>query len=120
MLDLPGLLTAAEVAAWAAGIAVIVGVIQQLSWVPIPEGSKARAWAVSLLAAAIIGLTLPDVAAPDPTQLILAAVMSWASLAGTALAANRAGSYTVQTVHARAIDAPGDDEPTLNTRGDAP
>lgn len=116
--QLPALLTAAEVTAWAAAIALLVGVIQQLSWVPIPEGSKARAWAVSILAAAIIGLSLPGVTAPDAPQLILAAVMSWASLAGTSLAVNRAGTYTAQTLYPRSEAI--DEEPTLNTRGDAP
>lgn len=94
--DLPGLLTAPEITAWAAGIALIVGVIQQLSWVPIPDGSRARAWAVSIIAAIIIVLTIPSVQAPDVGQFALAAAMSWASLAAASLGLNRAGSYTVK------------------------
>lgn len=103
--DLPGLLTAPEITAWAAGIALIVGVIQQLSFVPIPDGSRARAWAVSLLAAAVIALTIPSVSAPDVGQFALAAVMSWASLAAASLGLNRAGSYTVTAAKAAGPDA---------------
>lgn len=120
--NLPGLLTAPEVTSWAAAIAAIVAIIQELSWVPIPAGSRARAWAVSILAAGVVALTIPAVATSDPSQLVAAAVLSWASLAGTALAANRAGTYASEAVASRLATDPDadDDDPTLNTRGDAP
>jgi hypothetical protein len=119
--NLPGLLTAPEVTAWAAGIALIVGVIQQLSFIPIPDGSRARAWAVSILAAAIIVLTLPMAGEAAVGQLVLAAVLSWAALASASLGLNRAGSYSVKAVQA-GVSGPAveDSPPTTNTRGDAP
>jgi hypothetical protein len=99
-ITLPGVLTGPEITAWAAGIALIVGVVQQISFIPIPDGSKARAWAVSVLAAAVVVLTLPSVASPDAGQLILAGVLTWAGLASASLGLNRAGTATVKAATA--------------------
>lgn len=124
MLDLPSLLTDAEVATFAATIALLVGVLQNLSWVPIPEGSRTRAWAVAILAALFVGLAAPG-AELSGTNLVLGLVLSYTALSAAALGVNRAGSFAVReanTAIAKASPGGGDsgDGPTLDTRGSAP
>ncbi|HYI67147.1 MAG TPA: hypothetical protein VEW95_09505 [Candidatus Limnocylindrales bacterium] len=122
--NLPGLLTAPEITQWAAGIALVVAIFQQLSWIPIPEGSRTRAWAVTLLSAGVVVLTSGGIPTADLGSFVLAEVMTWASLAAASLGLNRAGTYTAQTIQEKteAAEPSGaaDTEPTTNTRGDAP
>lgn len=105
-LALPSIFTDAEITAWAASIALIVGIAQQLSPIPLPEGSKARAWAVSALAAGFVALAAPAAGLEGP-NLILGLVLSWAALAAASLGINRAGSFAVTQVKADTGDAPG-------------
>lgn len=104
-LNLPSILTDAEVATYAATIAALVGILQTVSIVPIPDGSKARAIAVAILAALFVGLHAP-LTGHEPQQLVVAILLSYAALASAALGINRAGSFTVQKVQARADQPP--------------
>lgn len=106
---LPSIFTDAEVALYAGTIAVIVGVLQNVSWIPMPEGSRARATAVSLIALVFVGLQAVALAPTMPlNQLILAFLLSWAAVAAASLGLNRAGTSAVKTVTtATAADAQG-------------
>lgn len=94
-LALPSIFTDAEITAWAASIALIVGILQNLSPVPIPEGSRPRAWLVSIGAAVFVGLAAPG-SGLEGTNLVLGVILSWAALAAASLGLNRAGTATVK------------------------
>lgn len=94
-LALPSIFTDAEITAWAASVALIVGILQNLSPVPIPEGSRPRAWLVSIGAAVFVGLAAPG-SGLEGTNLVLGVILSWAALAAASLGLNRAGTATVR------------------------
>ena len=94
-LNLPFILTDAEVVAFGGIIALLVGVLQTMQFVPLPEGSKTRAWAVAIAAAVFVGLSVPGTSLGGP-ELAMAVLLSWIALASSSLGLNRAGSYTVK------------------------
>lgn len=104
-LNLPSILTDAEVVFYGGTIAILTGIIQALSWFPIPEGSRARAWVIAALAALFVGLSAPGVAYAG-AQLVLALVLSWTALGAASLGLNRAGSFTGQVIAERASRPP--------------
>lgn len=105
-LALPSILTDAEVVAFGGIIALLVGILQTLQFVPMPDGSRARAWAVSLASALFVGLATPGTE-QSGTALALAVILSWIALASASLGLNRAGSFTVKAATDRAADPPG-------------
>lgn len=104
-LNLPSILTDAEVVFYGGTIALLTGIVQQLSWIPIPDGSRARAWVLSLLSVGFVGLSVPG-AEYGGTTLVLALVLSWSALAAASLGLNRAGSFTVQAAVERVAESP--------------
>lgn len=102
---LPSILTDAEVATFAATAALMTAIIQQLSFVPIPDGSKARAWIVSVLSAIFVGLSVPGSGHEGPA-LALAVMLSWSALAAASLGINRAGAFTAHAIEERASKPP--------------
>ena len=103
-LNLPSILTDAEIVFYGGVGALLVGIVQMLSFVPIPDGSKARAWAVAVIAALFVGLSAPGTSY-EGVQLALAIILSWTALASASLGLNRAGSYTISTAKAASEDA---------------
>lgn len=104
-LNLPSILTDAEVVFYGGTIALLAGIIQRLSWIPIPEDSRARAWVLSVLSAIFVGLSAPGTE-HGGTVLVLALVLSWTALAAASLGINRAGSFTIEVARARADQPP--------------
>lgn len=104
-INLPSILTDAEVVFYGGTIALLTGIVQRLSWIPIADGSRARAWVLSVLAALFVGLSAPGTG-HSGTTLALALILSWSALAAASLGLNRAGSYTVQTATDRASKPP--------------
>lgn len=101
--NLPSILTDAQVATFAATIGLLVGILQTVSFIPMPEGSRARAVATAILAGVFVALHAP-LSGHSGTQLILAVILSYAALGGAALGLNRAGSYTAQVIADRASE----------------
>lgn len=95
MIDLPSILTDAEVTTYAALIALLIGIAQAVSFVPMPEGSRARAIACAVLAALFVGLSASgaDLSGPD---LVIALIFSFTALAAASLGINRAGSFVAR------------------------
>lgn len=60
LLSLTAVFTAAGAIAWAAIITYFVLVTQALSFIPMPEGSRARVWAVGVLSALVVVLAVLD------------------------------------------------------------
>ena len=75
-LNLPSLMTGEQLTAWAAEIAIVIGILQHLSFVPMPEGSKARAYAVVVLSIAVVFFMALGADATDLPSLIAAAVLA--------------------------------------------
>lgn len=96
-LNLPSILTDAQVATFAATIALLVGIGQQLSPIPLPEGSKARAWAVAVLSGLFVALVAPG-AGLEGVNLAMGVVLSFTALAAASLGLNRGGSYAINAV----------------------
>lgn len=105
-LNLPSVLTDAEVVFYGGVIAVLTAIVQQLSFIPIPEGSRARAWIIVVLSALFVGLSA-SAAHFAGTNLVLALILSWTALSAASLGLNRAASYTVAVAKDRA------DKPTV-------
>lgn len=102
-LSLPSILTDAEVVFFGGVIALLTGIIQRLSWIPIPEGSRARAWVLSVLSAVFVGLSVSG-SGHTGTTLALALILSWSALAAAALGLNRAGSTAATAIAERASE----------------
>lgn len=102
-LNLPSILTDAEVVFYGGTIALLTGIVQRLSWIPIPEGSRARAWVLSVLAAVFVGLAASGTEHTG-TALVLALILSWSALAAASLGLNRAGSFTATAIAERASE----------------
>lgn len=102
-LNLPSILTDSQVVFFGGTIALLVAVLQQISFIPLSDGSKARAWAVSVAAAVFVGLSTSGTGLTG-AELALALILSWIALASAALGINRAGSFTVQSVKASTSD----------------
>lgn len=117
-LNLPSIFTDAQVATFAATIALLVGILQQISWIPLADGSRARAWTVAIAAALFVGLSVTTTTLTG-TDLILGAVLAWIALASASLGINRAGSYTVQAVQTRATEPTVSDYDPKSPTGDA-
>lgn len=100
-LNLPSILTDAEVVFYGGVIAILTAIVQRLSWIPIPEDSRARAWVLAVLSAIFVGLSAPG-ADYAGTTLVLALVLSWTALGAASLGLNRAGSYTGSALADRA------------------
>lgn len=99
MLDLPSLLSDAEVATFAATIALLVGILQNLSWIPLPDGSRPRAWAVAILAGLFVGLAVPK-AGLEGSELVLGLVLSFTALSAASLGLNRGGTFVAREASA--------------------
>lgn len=100
-LNLPSILTDAEIVFYGGVVAVMTAIVQTLSWIPIPEGSRARAWIIVVLSALFVGLSAGP-AGYTGANLVLALILSWSALSAASLGLNRAGSYTVAVATDRA------------------
>lgn len=100
-LNLPSILTDAEVVFYGGVIAVMTAIIQALSWIPIPEGSRARAWIILVLSVLFVALSA-GATGYTGTNLVLALILSVTALSAGSLGLNRAASYTVAVATDRA------------------
>lgn len=103
-LNLPSILTDAEIVFYGGVGALLVGIVQMLSFVPIPDGSKARAWAVAIVSALFVGLAAPSTSY-EGVELALAIILSWTALASASLGLNRGGSYALSAAKTASADA---------------
>lgn len=98
-LNLPSILTDAEIVFYGGVGALLVGIVQMLSFIPIPDGSKGRAWAIAIVSALFVGLAAPATSY-EGVELAQAIILSWTALASASLGLNRGGSFAITTAKA--------------------
>jgi hypothetical protein len=83
-LSLSGVFDAAGAIAWGAIITYLVLVAQSISFIPMPQGSKARVWAIGGLSVLVVGLAVWERAAPVTPDYLVEIVLSFANLVAAA------------------------------------
>jgi hypothetical protein len=84
VLPLAEVFTAAGAIAWAAIITYLVLVSQALKFVPLPEGSTVRAWAIGLLSALVVAGGAIELGVDVTPAAIVGYVLAFANVVAAA------------------------------------
>lgn len=107
VLPLGEVFSAPGAIAWAAVITYLVLVSQSLAFIPLPEGSNARAWAVGILAAMVVIGGALEVGVDLTPASIVGIVLAFANVVAAASGVRQATKVVAPQVTA-AANAPKD------------
>lgn len=66
-------------------ITAVVQILQRLSWVPLPTGSRAHAYAVALLAAGLVALASASTGNTFGAESFFGALLAWVGITTSAM-----------------------------------